>query len=42
MLKKLGFEFMGKNPFDGKIEGKSTEWQNFKITKQSFHLLKTK
>lgn len=42
MLKKLGFEFTGKDPFEGKIEGKSTEWQNFKITKQGFNLLKTK
>lgn len=34
MLKKLGFEFTGKNPFEGKIDGKSTEWHNFTITKR--------
>ena len=37
--KKLGFEYTGQSPYEGKIEGKSTEWQNFKITKQSFHHL---
>ncbi len=32
MLKKLGFEFIDKTPYEDKINGKSTEWQNFRIT----------
>lgn len=36
MLKKIGFEHTGNSPFEGKIDGKTTEWQNFKLTKQHF------
>ena len=34
--KKLGFEYTGQSPYEGTIEGKTTEWQNFIITKQKF------
>lgn len=34
MLKKLGFEFSGENPHAEKIDGKSTNWQNYIIRKQ--------
>jgi [ribosomal protein S5]-alanine N-acetyltransferase len=40
MLKKLGFEYLDKTPYERTIAGKPTEWQNFKITKQDFELLK--
>jgi RimJ/RimL family protein N-acetyltransferase len=42
MLRKLGFEYTENTPFESKINGKNTEWQNFKITKLSFLKLKTK
>ena len=42
MLKKIGFEYTGNSPFEGKIDGKATEWQNFKIKKQAFELIKAK
>jgi RimJ/RimL family protein N-acetyltransferase len=42
MLTKIGFEYTGNSPFEGKIAGKTTEWQNFKITKKKFAQLKAK
>jgi [ribosomal protein S5]-alanine N-acetyltransferase len=39
MHKKLGFEYIGKSPYEGKIEGKKMEWQNFRITKKKFEKL---
>lgn len=32
MLGKLGFKYVGNSPYQGKIDGKSTEWQNFRIS----------
>ena len=32
MLKKVGFEYVGNSPYVGEVGGKSTEWQNFRIT----------
>jgi RimJ/RimL family protein N-acetyltransferase len=40
--KKFGFEYVSQSPYEGQINGKSTEWQNFKITKHSFQKLKKK
>ncbi len=42
MLKKLGFIYLDNTPFEGQINGKNTEWQNFMITKQNFLNSKTK
>ncbi len=36
MLRKLGFAFVGNTPFEGLIDGKSTEWHNYVITKPVF------
>lgn len=35
MLKKVGFEFIERTPYEREIDGKSTEWQNFRIMKPS-------
>lgn len=42
ILKKIGFEYTENSHFEGKIDGKTTEWQNFRLTKQQFAQLRAK
>jgi len=36
LLKKLKFEYLGNEPYERKVNGKTTEWKNFKLDKNIF------